>query len=118
MKNQPFKQKLVNAWAGICFTFSTENNFRAQVLLALLTLGGLMLLQPTLLWWALIVLCIGLVLAAELANTAFETLLDRLHPDQHPQIGKAKDVMAGMVLTLSITTLFIAIFALLDTLSK
>ncbi|MGV6818773.1 MAG: diacylglycerol kinase [Thiotrichales bacterium] len=118
MKNQPFITKLANAWSGICFTFRTENNFRVQTIIALLTLFGLVLLQPALLWWALIVICIGLVLAGELANTALETLIDHIHPEQHPLIGKAKDIMAGMVLTLSITTVVVAVLALVDTLKK
>ena len=37
--------------------------------------------------WALIGLAVGLVLVAEMANTAIETLADRLHPGQHPEIG-------------------------------
>lgn len=117
MKNQPFTTKLANAWSGIRFTFRTENNFRVQTIIALLTLFGMVLLQPALLWWALIVICIGLVLAGELANTALETLIDHIHPEQHPLIGKAKDIMAGMVLILSITTVVIALLAVLDTLT-
>lgn len=117
MKNLPFTTKLANAWSGIRFTFRTENNFRVQTIIALLTLFGMVLLQPALLWWALIVICIGLVLAGELANTALETLIDHIHPEQHPLIGKAKDIMAGMVLILSITTVVIALLAVLDTLT-
>lgn len=50
------------------------------------------------LWWALLALAVGLVLVAELFNSALETLLDHLHPGQHPEIGTAKDIAAGAVL--------------------
>jgi diacylglycerol kinase (ATP) len=48
--------------------------------------------------WALLVLAIGFVLAAEAANTALEALADRVAPERHPLVGKAKDLAAGAVL--------------------
>ena len=116
MKDQPFRQKLANAWAGICFTFRSERNFRTHTLVAVVLLAFMAIVQPTAVWWALILLCIGLVMAAELANTAMETLIDHLHPDIHPQIGKVKDIMAGMVLVMSLASLLVGLLALVATL--
>jgi len=119
MKNQPFLKKVTNAVKGISYALKSENNFRIQILIAVLIIGiGLPILQPTLIWSALLILCIGLVLAAELVNTALEVLLDYLHPEIHPEIAKIKDIMAGMVLILSLTSVFIAGLALIDTLGK
>lgn len=47
---------------------------------------------------ALLALAIGLVLASEALNSALEALADRVAPDHHPLVGKAKDVAAGGVL--------------------
>ncbi len=47
---------------------------------------------------ALLALAIGLVLAAEALNTALEALADRVAPDHHELVAKAKDVAAGGVL--------------------
>jgi len=116
MKNQPFQLKIQNAFAGIRFTLQTEDNFRRQLIIAILLVFGLFVLHPALIWWALILLCVGLVLAAELANTAIETLIDYLHPEIHPEIGRVKDIMAGMVLTLSITAVLVGLLAFVDTL--
>ncbi len=115
MKNQAFHKKLSNAFSGILFTLRTESNFQIQITIALLVLLSLLIIQPTLIWCALIIICIGLVLAAELTNTALETLLDYFHPDIHPEIGKVKDIMAGMVLILSLTTVFVSLLAIIDT---
>lgn len=52
--------------------------------------------------WALVILCFVVVIAAEIINTAFERLADRLHPGQHPEIGRAKDLMAAASLVLVI----------------
>lgn len=48
--------------------------------------------------WALVTLCIALVLALEAVNTALEYLTDLVSPHYHPLAGKAKDVAAGAVL--------------------
>ncbi|MCU7966912.1 MAG: diacylglycerol kinase [gamma proteobacterium symbiont of Bathyaustriella thionipta] len=115
MKNQAFHKKLSYALSGILFTLRTENNFKIQMFIAILILLSLLIIQPTLIWCALIIICIGLVLAAELTNTAIETLLDHLHPEIHSEIGKVKDIMAGMVLILSFMTVLVSVFALADT---
>jgi len=116
MKNQSFRNKLSNAFSGIIFTWRNESNFRRQIILAIFTFAFFLVLRPDPLWWALIILCVGLVLATEMINSAIEALIDYLHPEIHPAIGKVKDVMAGMVLILSLTTIIIAFLAIYDSL--
>ena len=48
--------------------------------------------------WALVALAVAGVWAAELFNTAIETLTNLVSPEYHPLAGKAKDVAAGAVL--------------------
>ncbi len=112
-KNRPFGQRLGFALAGIRAVWRRENSFRTQVALALVALLVFVALGIGPLWWALALLCIGLVLAAELANSAIEALVDHLHPEQHPEIGKVKDMLAGMVLVLSIAAALVALLAIL-----
>jgi diacylglycerol kinase (ATP) len=38
-----------------------------------------------------------LILLVELVNTAFETMLDHLHPTEHQIIGKSKDIASAAV---------------------
>ena len=45
-----------------------------------------------------IIVAITLVWCAEAFNTALEQLADALHPENHPGIGRAKDVAAAAVL--------------------
>lgn len=59
--------------------------------------------QPAPVWWALLLMNCGLVLAAELFNTALEQALDGLHPERHPAIQLARDCGAGAVLLSSLT---------------
>ncbi len=48
--------------------------------------------------WQALLLVVALVWLAEAMNTALEYLCDAVHPQQHPLIGKAKDVAAAGVL--------------------
>lgn len=52
-------------------------------------------------WCALSLAC-GLVVAAELGNTAVEWLADRVTRDREPAIRDVKDAAAGAVLTASL----------------
>lgn len=116
MKNQSLKLKLGNATAGIRYAWANEDNIRRHSALAVATVLVFLLLQPAWIWWGLIVLCIGLILAAELLNCALEILIDHMHPEIHPAIGRVKDILAGMVLVLSLSALVIGVLAILDTL--
>ena len=52
--------------------------------------------------WQSLLLTLSIVWLAEGMNTALEYLADAAVPEQHPLIGKAKDVAAGAVLLCAI----------------
>lgn len=112
MKNQKFLAKLQNALSGIAHAWKTETNFRTEIIFGVATLGLFGLLRPPAIWWALILLCITLVLAAELVNSALEALADHLHPDLHPAIGHVKDMLAGFVLVICCGAALVGLLAL------
>lgn len=116
MKNQSFPKKLRNACIGIRFAWVNERNFRIEGFLGGVTIIIFALVRPAPLWWGLIILCITLVLVAELTNSAVEALADHLHPQLHPIIGKVKDMLAGMVLVMSLGATIVALIALYATL--
>ncbi|MBC7607955.1 MAG: diacylglycerol kinase, partial [Polaromonas sp.] len=103
MKNQSFRRRVGFALQGVRSAWRGEASFRQQVFLALGVLAILMWRQPEMIWWALLLMNCGLVLAAELFNTALENALDHLNPERHPAIEVAKDCAAGAVLVLSLT---------------
>lgn len=89
------------AFAGVAYAFRTQRNVRVHVLAAA---------AVTLLAWAVglkgvelavLVLAIGAVLAAELLNTAVETVVDLVTPAYHPLAAVAKNVAAGGVLVVA-----------------
>ncbi|SFX89377.1 diacylglycerol kinase (ATP) [Janthinobacterium lividum] len=114
MKNQSFFKRMGFALQGISAAFRLESSFRLQCLAALMVLIVLCWYKPALMWWALLLLNCGLILAAELFNTALEHLIDHLHPSLHPSIKIAKDCAAGAVLLLSLTAVCVFVAFLLE----
>jgi len=94
VKNQRLSARVAFAWAGLRAAWHGERSFRTQCIMALMASGVMGVLQPALIWWALVGMMIMLVLAAELINTALEHLVDHLHPEQHPRIKIVKDCAA------------------------
>jgi diacylglycerol kinase len=89
------------ALSGIAHTVRTQRNMRIHLVVAVLALVAAAALRLTPGEWAIILICIGLVLATEMLNTAIEAIVDLNSPDIHPLAKIAKDVGAGIVLIFS-----------------
>ena len=59
--------------------------------------------------WAVLIILIALIIAAELVNTAIEDTCDAVTTEQNEHIRRAKDMAAGAVLVLSIAAAAIAV---------
>ena len=59
--------------------------------------------------WIISLVLIGVILMAEIFNTALEKLADRVTQDQDPMIGQAKDLAAGAVLIMGIAAVVCAV---------
>lgn len=62
--------------------------------------------------WALLLLCIGLVVSMELVNTAVETVVDLVSPEHHELARKAKDIAAGAVFFASLIAICVGLLLL------
>lgn len=107
MKNQIFFKRLMASFRGIGYAWKSERSFRSQTTIVFFLLLFFIYFRPSILWFSLFILLIGATLAAELLNTALEYMIDFLHPEIHPQIGKAKDCAASAVLVLSFSSVII-----------
>ena len=113
-KNQRFRHRFVYAYSGIKSGLR-ENSFRTQLFFALCVIIALIIIRPEIIWWGLIILTSGTILAAELFNTSLEAICDHVSPEFHSSIKLAKDTAAGAVLVLSIVAIALAIAMLVDT---
>lgn len=68
--------------------------------------------------WALIVLAIGLVVVAEMINTAIEASIDLVTDKHHPLAKMSKDVAAGAVLVAAFCSVLIGILVFWQHIAK
>jgi diacylglycerol kinase len=97
-----------HAFSGIGWALRTQRNLRIHALATLLVVA-LGLVKNISSWqWCAVFICISLVWAAELMNSALEALCDRItqEPDEH--IRRAKDAAAGAVLVCAIISVIVA----------
>lgn len=98
------------AYRGIRKVFGKEANMNIHIVIAVLVLICGFVFSISLTEWMFCLFCFGLVIGAEMFNTAIENVVDLVSPEHHPLAGKAKDVAAGAVL---ICAIFSAIIGLL-----
>lgn len=97
---------------GVRYAFLTQRNFRVHVVTALgIVTVGLWLRLP-MQTWAVLTLAIGMVLLAELMNTAAETLVDLASPDYHPLAKQVKDLAAGAVMVTALVSVVVGLLLL------
>lgn len=94
---------------GFRTAVATERNIKVQLLVGVLAVVAGVVLRIDALSWVLVLLCIGLVLFAELVNTSIEAIVDLATQDLHPLAKRAKDIAAASVFTLSITAAVVGV---------
>ena len=102
-------KRIFDAGEGIRIAWAEEANFRLHIFSAGAAIGISWLFNISAIEWAIVLLTIGVVLAAEIFNTALEELCDMLQPAHDPHVGKIKDLAAGAVFTTWWAALFVGV---------
>lgn len=100
------------AGAGIVRLVREERNARIHLLATLVVVAAGCGLHLSAVEWALIVLAIVAVWAAEAMNSAIERIADVVSPGHHPMIGAAKDLAAGGVLVVAVGAFVVGMIVL------
>ncbi len=93
--------KFGDAFRGLAHGLRGQSSFRVHLPLALLVLLAAAALGLDAVRWAVLLLCVTLVLTAELFNSALELLAKAVTSRQDPHIGAALDLAAAAVLVAS-----------------
>ena len=93
-----FLMGFVYAGRGVIAAMKSERNMRIHLCFTFYVIVMGLICGLTAGQWTAALLCIGLVTALELVNTAVEKLCDRLCPQRDGAVGTVKDLAAGAVL--------------------
>jgi diacylglycerol kinase len=99
-----------HAFDGIVWAFRTQPNFRVHLVCSIIALGLGLYFHITTVEMTIIIFTILLGLAAEMINTALESVCDLVTTEWRVQAKIAKDVSAGMMLLIATGAVVVAIF--------
>ncbi len=106
MKKYPRPHSFVDSFryaiTGIAEAIQTERNLRVDLgaVLAVVIIG--FILHLSIVEWCIIVILCGIVVAAELFNTAIEKSLDIITKEYNATVKSVKDIAAGAVLVTAV----------------
>ena len=106
-------KKLINsfkyAFEGIISSFKSERNMKIHVFMMLFVIIFGIILKISKIEWYICLILFGIVISAELFNTAIETIVDMIMPNKNEKAKLAKDVSAGAVLVIAISSAIIGL---------
>jgi diacylglycerol kinase len=102
-----WRHKFGDAFRGLKLGVRGHSSFFVHFFFAALVVAAAVALRCELVQWCLLLGCIGLVLTAELFNSAVETLFRGLDEETRERAWPALDIAAGAVLLASVTAVVV-----------
>lgn len=103
---------------GILYALRTQRNMKIHFGIALIVLISSLLYDISKEEMIALTICIAMVIAAELVNTAVESAVDLGNNHYHPLVKIAKDTAAGAVLVTAINAIFVGYVVFGDKLAE
>lgn len=101
------------AFEGFKVVFRSEHNFWIHTALSLVAIALGFFLEISNTEWLAVVLCIGIVISAEIFNTAIEHIANFIQPNQDIKIKHIKDLGAAGVFTSAFAALIVGLIIFL-----
>ena len=115
---RPWAQKFRDALSGLKFGIRGHSSFFVHFFAAALATAAAFAMECSIQQWCLLLGCIGMVLTAELFNSAIETLHRGLDAETRERTWKALDIAAGAVLMASATAAIVGMLVFGERLLK
>ena len=110
LKAQGFNNTFKNARKGFRLVLKSEMNVRIHVAIATFVVFLALFLKFSAIEFCLLLFVIGLVIVAEMLNTAIEFTLDSIYHNKYSRmVGMAKDISAGAVMFASFISVFVGL---------
>ncbi|MEE1209604.1 MAG: diacylglycerol kinase family protein [Parafannyhessea umbonata] len=104
-----FRRSFLFALQGFRTALRQERNIKVMLAGGAFAVAMGLILRIDAVSWAVVLVCCGMVIAAELLNTAIETVVDLVSPEFHPLAGQAKDIAAAASWVLSLTAAVVGV---------
>lgn len=92
------------AFRGLATLIKEEHNLRVHIFAAFLVTVFGIIYDISASEWILITICVGMVVSAEIFNSAIEKIADRITREHDERIGKIKDIAAAGVLVTAVVS--------------
>lgn len=109
MSRKPDAIGLGYAIKGMKAAFATENNLRVEAVIGALVMIFGLIFRVSLPELAILALAVGLVIGAELVNSAIELLVDYIGTERNEVAGRIKDISAAAVLASAAASMVIGL---------
>ena len=110
--------KFRNAIRGIVVGARGQNSFVVHVPMAILVLITAAICQVGMLKFCCLLLCIALVITAELVNSSLESMASAVTDQEDSRIRDALDIASGAVLAATLFAIVIGLIILLPAITK
>ena len=97
------------AWKGIMTCAGHEQNITFHLIAATAVVIAGFAFRITPVEWMIALICIGMVITAELFNSAIERLVDLVSPEWNKIAAEVKDIAAGAVLVSAIAAAIVGV---------
>ncbi len=104
------KRSFKNAFRGFSVLLKNEYNLYIQITAGFFLIVAGFIFRINLTEWSIQMVIIGLVIIAELVNTAIEKTMDLVHPEYDERVRDIKDLSAATVLFAAGIAVFASFF--------
>ena len=101
-RKRPWRDKFADAFRGAKRGVRGQSSFFVHFFIAALVVAAALALRATRIEWCVLVLCITIVMTAEMFNSALEHMGRAMGDEYNPTLGSALDIGSAAVLTASI----------------
>lgn len=96
-----WKSKFADAFRGVRLA-ARESSFKVHMLMAVAVIICGAIFKVSRIEWCILLVCIGMVMAAEAFNSSIESLSRAVDRNHNPDIGRSLDQASGAVLICSL----------------
>jgi diacylglycerol kinase len=110
--NRGWIKKFADAFRGVALGVRGQSSFYVHFVMTAAVIAVAAFVRVTWVEWCLLVLCITLVLTAEMFNSALEFMARAVDREHNPDLGAALDIGSAAVLVASIGAVVIGVLIL------